>query len=157
MTQIVEDGNYLPSTPYTLSGTGITTTTASSPASGDWDISTTFGDIPVTARLIQLEYGNVASLFDLRPIASELALCQRYYQTLPLLWLCQAKTGSSLQYRASAPRAVEMRANPTITVSSYEALTGANAISDKTVWRIDAGGAGTGNSLASGLTADAEL
>jgi hypothetical protein len=79
MTQIVEDGNYVPSSPYTLSGTGITTTTANSPASGDWDISTTFGDIPVTARSIQLEYGNVASAFDLRPIGTELALCQRYF------------------------------------------------------------------------------
>ncbi|AIX44159.1 tail fiber [Synechococcus phage ACG-2014f] len=79
MTQIVEDGNYLPSSSYTLSGTGITTTTANSPASGDWDISTTFGDIPVTARSIQLEYGNVASAFDLRPVGVELSLCHRYF------------------------------------------------------------------------------
>ncbi|AIX28803.1 tail fiber [Synechococcus phage ACG-2014f] len=79
MTQIVEDGNYLPSSSYTLSGTGITTTTANSPASGDWDISTTFGDISVTARSIQLEYGNVASAFDLRPVGVELSLCHRYF------------------------------------------------------------------------------
>ena len=79
MTQIVEAGSFKPNTQYTLSGTGITTATGTSPGTGDWDITTTFGDvIPDTATMIQLEEGPIATPFELRPI--ELQLCQRYYQ-----------------------------------------------------------------------------
>ena len=74
MTQIVEEVNYLPSTVYTLSGTGVTTQQITSPSSGNW----TLPDIPVTARLIQLELGDTATLFEHRSHGQELALCQRY-------------------------------------------------------------------------------
>jgi len=106
---------------------------------------------------VQLEVGSKATPFEYRPIGIELALCQRYYQALSLLWLCQAKAGSNVQFRASGIRPVEMRATPTLTVGSFGALTGTNAIADKSIWRVDASGCGTGNSLASSLTADAEL
>ena len=80
MTQIVENGNYIPNVPYTLSYAGITTpVTANSPASGNWDISITHGNIPVAARFIQMERGPVATDYQLKPIGTELALCQRYY------------------------------------------------------------------------------
>jgi len=75
MTQIIEELNYLPSTEYTLSGTGITTQQITSPASGDW----TLPDISVTARLIQLEVGDTATPFEHRSYGDELARCQRYY------------------------------------------------------------------------------
>ena len=75
MTQIIEDGNYEPSSTYTLSGTGITATQITSPASGDW----TLPDISTSARKIQVELGSVATPFEHRPVGTELALCQRYF------------------------------------------------------------------------------
>ena len=75
MTQIIEELNYLPSTEYTLSGTGITTQQITSPASGNW----TLPDIPVTARLIQLEVGDTATPFEHRSYGDELARCHRFY------------------------------------------------------------------------------
>ena len=82
MTQIVENGNYVPNSPYTLSGQYITTTTKTSPDSGHWDISTSFGYINTNARSIQLEIGNVASAYDLIPKSLELILCYRYYEAI---------------------------------------------------------------------------
>jgi len=122
MTQIVEDGNYVPSSSYTLSGTGITTTTATSPASGDWDISTTFGDISVTARSIQLEYGNVASAFDLRPVGVELSLCQRYFYTFSTGWFSPYWHGYDLScFRGGMSYLLptEMRTQPTSAASGF--------------------------------------
>ena len=78
MTQIIEEVNYLPSTVYTLSGTGVTTQQITSPASGDW----TLPDIAVTARLIQLELGDTATPFEHRSYGDELARCQRYYEVI---------------------------------------------------------------------------
>lgn len=74
MTQIVEAGNFEPSTVYTLSGTGVTTQQLTSPASGNW----TLPNIPIAATKIQLEKGTIATPFELRPVGLELALCQRY-------------------------------------------------------------------------------
>ena len=75
MTQIIEEANYLPSTEYTLSGTGVTTQQITSPASGDW----TLPDLAVTARLIQVELGDTATPFEHRSFGDELAKCQWYY------------------------------------------------------------------------------
>ena len=74
MTQIIEAGNFEPSTTYTLSGTGVTTQQLTSPASGNW----TLPNIPIAATKIQLEKGSIATSFENRPIGLELALCQRY-------------------------------------------------------------------------------
>ena len=76
MTQIVESGNFKPSTVYTISGTGVTTAQITSPATGNWTIP----DVPITATNIQLEEGTVATPFERRPIASEFAICRRYCQ-----------------------------------------------------------------------------
>ena len=51
MTQIVEAGNFKPSTQYTLSGTNVITQQITSPGSGNWTIP----NIPITATNIQLE------------------------------------------------------------------------------------------------------
>ncbi len=76
MTQIIESGFFVPSSVYTLSGVGVTTTQITSPAAGNW----TLPDIPSTASYIQLEYGYVATPFELRNPGLELLLCQRYYE-----------------------------------------------------------------------------
>jgi hypothetical protein len=77
MTQIVEDGNFVPGATYTLSGTGVTTQQLTAPASGNW----TLPNIPIAATNIQLEQGTVATPFEHRPIGVELMLCQRYYES----------------------------------------------------------------------------
>lgn len=64
----------------------------------------------------QLEAGSVATPFEQRPIQTELALCQRYYQTLPE----QTKTlrgqdGTALFADGGIPLFVPMRVTPTCT------------------------------------------
>jgi len=76
MTQIIEAGNFRPSTVHTLSGVGVTTQQITSPASGNW----TLPNIPITATNVQVEEGLEATPFEVRHIAFELALCQRYYE-----------------------------------------------------------------------------
>ena len=124
MTQIVEAGNFKPSTVHTLSGTNVTTQQITSPAAGNWTIP----NVPSNATDIQLEPGSVATPFELRPIGLELSLCQRYFVrqdygpkasvlfSLPYLqWTAFA--GGTVDYQAqrSLP---SMRAVPVIEGSS---------------------------------------
>lgn len=76
MTQIIEAGNFRPSTVHTLSGVGVTTQQITSPASGNW----TLPNIPITATNVQVEEGLEATPFEVRHIALELEMCQRYYE-----------------------------------------------------------------------------
>jgi hypothetical protein len=74
ISQIVEEGNFIPDAEYVLSGTNVTTQVVTAPSSGNWTIT-----VPNTASYVQLERGSVASPFEHRPIGMELSLCQRYY------------------------------------------------------------------------------
>jgi hypothetical protein len=76
MTQVVEVGGFTPGAKHTLSGTGVTTQVLTAPASGNW----TLPDVPITATNIQLERGEVATEFEVRPPALEMLLCRRYGQ-----------------------------------------------------------------------------
>lgn len=75
MAQWIEAGNFRPSTVHTLSGTGVTTTNITSPASGDWKIVVAQG-----ATNVQVEEGNVATSFELRDITHETMQCKRYFR-----------------------------------------------------------------------------
>lgn len=75
MVQLIEAGNFRPSTVHTISGLNMTTRQETSPASGHWNIV-----VPQTARNVQVEEGLVATPFEIRPISFELAQCQRYYE-----------------------------------------------------------------------------
>ncbi len=70
---------------------------------------------------VQLEPGPVATPFEHRPIATELALCQRYYYAIETGILYTYETGAGQYGRANfiADYPVTMRATPTL------ALTGA--------------------------------
>lgn len=114
MTQIIEEGNYKPNTEYTLSGTGVTTQQVTSPAAGDWTIP----DVPGTATMIQLEEGPVATPFELRPIGTEFALCQRYYQVGN--YFSNVATGGN---PIKAPFITSMRESPTMTVTASTNLS----------------------------------
>lgn len=79
IVQVIEAGNFIPNSTYTLSGTNIVTQQIGSPASGNWIVV-----VPSNARNVQLEFGNVATPFENRHVSIELAMCQRYYQELEL-------------------------------------------------------------------------
>ena len=126
MVQIIEDGNYAPSTVHTLSGTGVTTQQVTSPANGNW----TTPDVPSTATNIQLEPGPVATSFEHRPVGLELSLCQRYFVKQDFGTSSTAKsvaysTGNfttQLPYLYYFP--VEMRAQPTVDFTGLVVKTG---------------------------------
>jgi hypothetical protein len=64
---------------------------------------------------VQVEPGPVATPFERRPIGTELALCQRYFQQTPAFAGVTAN-GNELDVSGSAPFYVPMRANPTATI-----------------------------------------
>ena len=72
---------------------------------------------------VQLEEGSIATPFELRPIGTELSLCQRYYQTSGttnaanlIRFHGNVTNGSS--YSANVWLKVQMRADPTPTLQS---------------------------------------
>ena len=157
MTQIVEEGNYQPSTQYTLSGNGVTTQQITSPASGHWTIP----DVPATATNIQLEPGPVATPFEHRHIGAELALAQRYYQLTIADQTGYNGDGSSVGYYMQVDYKVEMRAAPTALFTSTSEsningtfVDGVNRMACLKGCRVAATGSYTSYGI---LTLDAEL
>jgi len=117
MTQIIEAGNFRPSTVHTLSGVGVTTQQITSPASGDW----TLPNIPITATNVQVEEGLEATPFEVRHIGFELALCQRYYENGQVKFTGYQSSGGG--YGQPHPFKVTKRKIPTMTQSG---ATGTN-------------------------------
>jgi hypothetical protein len=119
MTQIIEAGNFKPSTVHTLSGNGITTQQITSPASGNW----TLPNISTSATYLQLEEGTIATPFEIRHIALEVDMCQRYYQYHNSVLMNGYGTASS-KIRTDFAYPTAMRAIPTV---SFSGNTGTNA------------------------------
>jgi hypothetical protein len=69
---------------------------------------------------VQLEKGSTATSFDYRPYGTELALCQRYYQTTFAYY--EASATSGIDYSATAYGATQMRSSPTATGTSTGAV-----------------------------------
>ena len=63
---------------------------------------------------VQLEVGSVATPFERRPYGAELQLCQRYFQKIDGMI---GSAGTSTQVYVSLNYPIEMRANPTLSVS----------------------------------------
>lgn len=112
MIQIIEAGNFRPSTEHTLSGTNVTTQQITSPASGNWTIT-----VLQTARNVQVEEGAVATPFEIRPVSFELAQCQRYYQ-LYAIFEFKAAPVAGQATSTTTPYRYSMRAVPTVTYST---------------------------------------
>jgi hypothetical protein len=79
----------------------------------------------------QIELGASATSFDARPIGTELALCQRYFQInggtsgFPFV---QGAVNAANDTRASFPFPVSMRATPTTTIAGTWASTNINGV-----------------------------
>ena len=72
---------------------------------------------------VQLELGDKATPFEHRSYGEELALCQRYYYKPPQHYYSTIAYGNWIDFtaflRATMPIGVAMRANPSVTYSSY--------------------------------------
>jgi hypothetical protein len=79
----------------------------------------------------QIELGASATTFDARPLGTELALCQRYFQInggtsgFPFV---QGAVNAANDTRASFPFPVSMRATPTTTIAGTWASTNINGV-----------------------------
>jgi hypothetical protein len=79
---------------------------------GSWANGTTF-----EIAQVQIELGRVATPFEHRSYGEELALCERYYQKVPIYGesiMGQAYSTTAARFPIQLP--VEMRATPTLTV-----------------------------------------
>jgi hypothetical protein len=109
---------------------------------------------------VQLEKGSVATPFEVRPFATELALCQRYY------WAHQGGTGlkmspdstNSTSRYFSSFLPVTMRASPTPTATVSTGGPGTNYGTSATMYGWQVSGVATTTSVdISVMTASAEL
>ena len=113
--QVIEAGNFKPSTTYTISGDNVTTAQLTSPASGHWTIT-----VPNNANNVQLEEGSVATPFEQRPLGLEYTLCQRYYIKYmrgDTVYLCYAYGTGTTTCIAIMQLPVSMRVVPTVAKS----------------------------------------
>lgn len=69
---------------------------------------------------VQLEPGTVATVFEARPYGLELMLCQRYYQAGSFINSVASQSGST--YFITYPLKIEMRATPTVTITTSPGL-----------------------------------
>jgi hypothetical protein len=74
----------------------------------------TVGDYVLDFACMQLEEGTVATPFEQRPIATELALCQRYYAALDKASSAWAISSTTVAFSHEWP--VEMRVAPTMAI-----------------------------------------
>ena len=145
-------------------------------ATGAWQAATYLGATGATqitatngATLyitgVQLEKGSTATSFDHRDYGRELALCQRYYQSIAGStlsgdqYVMAGHCNTNTQARFTYTYVVPMRASPTVTygtASNYMVYSGAAAVLGTAVTQAGAGDfrfLGTSVTVASGLTA----
>ena len=106
----------------------------------------------------QLEPGPVATPFEHRPIGTELALCQRYFQKISALRVPPDQGASSTGRTLTVPRTTTMRVSPTQNGTNGPGVLSVIYAGDEDYLRITgtATVAGSGFDI-SGFTADAEL
>ncbi len=127
--QVIEGLN-LESGTYVLNWEGTATATVGGTAVAKGGTVIVVGGTNTTVRFIggtfirpQFEAGSVATPFERRPYGTELALCQRYYQTLPPTSV-QFPWGSGTQVVVSfVSYKVTTRVNPTITLTGATGST----------------------------------
>lgn len=126
---------FSPKTIYSNSNFLIGITTANN-ANYDYSvvINLTSTSVQLEIEWVKLELGSIATHFVPRPIEEELALCQRYYETLGnnvSTWF----TAVSVTSIAGFPFKVQKRTTPTCSITSYNSV--ANKVSN--VSNVDVG------------------
>jgi hypothetical protein len=113
------------------------------------------GNFQFTA--VQLEPGPVATPFEHRPIGTELALCQRYYQYLDEV-SCPVVRGANTDQRNTVfARSVEMRVDPTETATEANNTNTPAAYGNAKAWQVAGAPRDGGVIVLVNVTADAEL
>jgi hypothetical protein len=118
-------------------GTGSTyQTTANAWAAGNYfstsGAQSVIGTLNATFYItgVQLEKGSTATSFDYRPYGTELALCKRYYNSIPQYWQgSSAGIGQGQGWTWTFP--VTMRATPAITFTNQTSGSGAATTSSQ--------------------------
>jgi len=107
---------------------------------------------------VKLEVGSVATPFVPRSFGEELALCQRYYQqeTSVVRWAYTPSTTNTAR-EMLFPLPVEMRANPTSTITTGSHAFTVSSVSTKQIQGFVGLGDTTTSAWAAGYTANAEL
>jgi hypothetical protein len=106
---------------------------------------------------VQLEQGPVATPFEQRPIGTELALCQRYYQYLDGV-SCPVVRGTNADQRNTVfARSVEMRVDPTETATEANNTGSPAAYGNAKAWQVAGAPRDGGSIVLVNVTADAEL
>ena len=107
---------------------------------------------------VQLEPGPVATPFEHRPIGTELALCQRYYQEIAgaQFWGATiSTTGNDTRREFSCARGVMMRTDPTETAWGLSGT--ATLAGSASAWSFSGTSASSAGVGVNALYADAEL
>jgi hypothetical protein len=73
---------------------------------------------------VQLEKGTQATSFEYRQYGTELALCQRYFQSYGEFMVFSGRAASSTTVIFTAPFTTPMRASPTVTNGGFRAFSG---------------------------------
>ena len=108
---------------------------------------------------VQLEVSPVATPFEHRPIGTELALCQRYYQEtnyVVMSYTNASSTGSTVM-NGAWHYTTTMRASPSIVVGNIVNVVGLVSAPLESSCRFGATGVSAGNADIRDITADAEL
>ena len=94
-------------------------------AGSNWDArSNSLGQQSGTFDIaqVQLEAGSVATPFEVRPLGVELALCQRYYEVVPRIYIgSNNSTVNFTQIRHTMTYATQKRTSPAVTYGTITA------------------------------------
>jgi hypothetical protein len=134
MEQVIEGAGLIGGT-YTLSWTGTATATVGGASVSKGSQVTLTGGADVTVRmsngtwsLLQLEPGNIATPFEFRPRAAELALCERYFVAGLGFMLSAAGVDSTAVMYGLVYFPQEMRVTPTtVTINNVGQLNSSGA------------------------------
>jgi hypothetical protein len=164
--QVVEGLNILSGT-YTLNWTGTATATVGGSAVAKGGNVTLTGGTDATVRfssgtfsLVQLEPGTVATPFERRPIGTELALCQSYFEAGNGDCVSYASSGVAIQ-RFTQNFVVLKRGTPTVAISKISGDATSIAVSsvfgNLNGFSYGIGSTSSSQTLQSYWTASAEL
>jgi len=138
-----------------LDGGGAAASPITASVTADHDVSVV---VPDDATDVQIEPGDEATSFEVRPIGEELALCQRYY------WTLAGSAPATMTHDASAGRGtmvwfpVTMRVTPTVSDFTVNAgTTGVTYARADGVFCISTAAAAGISQEVSTLNCDAEL